>query len=102
MLIDIEYSKLRIREISICEDDTIVNSDNFYIFGLSPTKNVSFYKYDSAVIKRGLANVNEIFSLEEGDETEMRISEKNEYERGVISSIINLIRLDIPGVKEWQ
>lgn len=102
MLIDIEYSKLRIREISIYDVDTIVNSDKFYIFGLSPTKNVSFYKNVGEVIKKELNDVDEIYSLEEGDETEMRISEKSEYERGVISSIINLIRLDVPGVKEWQ
>lgn len=102
MLIDIEYSKLRIREISICEVDTIVNSDKFYIFGLSPTKNVSFYKNHSEIIKRELSSVDEIYSLEEGDEICLRISEKSEYERGIISSIINLIKLDIPGVKEWQ
>lgn len=102
MLIDIEYSKLRIREISICEVDTIVNSDKFYIFGLSPTKNVSFYKNHGEVIKRELNSVDEIYSLEEGDEECLRISEKSGYERRVISSIINLIKLDIAGVKEWQ
>lgn len=103
MLIDIEYSKLRIREISICEVDTIVNSDKFYIFGLSPTKSVSFYKnVGEAIIKRELANVDEIYSLEEGDETCLRISEKSEYEREVISSIINLIRVDVSEVKDWQ
>jgi len=102
MLIDIEYSKLRIREISIYEVDTIVNSDKFYIFGLSPTKIVSFYKNDSEVIKRELNSVDEIYSLEEGDEICLKISEKSEYERRVISSIINLIKLDVSGVKEWQ
>lgn len=102
MLIDIEYSKLRIREISIYEVDTIVNSGKFYIFGLSPTKNISFYKNVGEVIKKELDDVDEIYSLEEGDEVEMRISEKNEYERKVISSIINLIQLDVSEVKEWQ
>ena len=106
MLIDIEYSKLRIREISIDEVDTIANSDKFYIFGLSSTKNVSFYKNlyknHGEIIKRELNGINEIFSLEEGDEVNLRISEKSEYERKIISSIIDLIKIDVAGVHEWQ